>query len=146
MQAIYPFILIIHLICAIIFLGYLFFDIAIFPNIKKMFTEEVSSKASKAISQRGSKIMPLCVLLLLITGGMMMSNYINSSLGFFNSNLQKLLVLKICLALMIAMMIGISLTYAFVLKKPSPIRKIIHPIAIILGFIIVILAKTMFFV
>lgn len=146
MQTIYPFVLIIHLICAIIFLGYLFFDVVIFPNIKKMFGEEISSKASKAISARGSKIMPLCVLVLLITGGMMMSNYINSSLGFFDSNLQKLLVLKICLALVIIAMIGISLTYAFILKKPSPIGKIIHPVAIILGFIIVILAKIMFFV
>lgn len=146
MQTIYPFILIIHLICAIIFLGYLFFDMVIFPNIKKMFGEEISSKASKAISQRGTKIMPVCVLMLLITGGIMMSNYINSSAGFWDSNLQKLLLLKICLALVIITMIIISLTYAFILKKPSPVGKIIHPVAIILGFIIVILAKTMFFV
>ncbi|MDO7253945.1 copper resistance protein CopD [Helicobacter cappadocius] len=146
MQTIYPFILIIHLSCAIIFLGYLFFDIAIFPNVKKMFGEEIYFKASKAISQKGSKIMPLCVLGLLLTGGMMMSNYINSAQGWFDTNLQKLLVIKIFFALVIIMMILISLTYAFILKKPSPLRNIIHPLALTLGFIIVILAKAMFFV
>ncbi|PAF53658.1 copper resistance protein CopD [Helicobacter sp. 13S00482-2] len=146
MQAIYPFILIIHLFCAIIFLGYLFFDVVIFPNIKRIFGEEVSSKASKAISARGVKIMPLCVLGLLITGGMMLSNYINTNSGWFDTNLQKLLLIKVFLALVIILMVAISLTYAFILKKPSPVRKIIHPVAIVLGFFIVILAKLMFFV
>lgn len=146
MQTIYPFVLIIHLICAIIFLGYLFFDIFIFPNIKKTFGSEIAKKAASAIGTRGTKIMPLCVLLLLITGGMMVSQYIGKDIGYFSSNLQKLLMLKIVFAFSIFAMIIISLTYKFILKKPSPIGKIIHPIALLLGFFIVVLAKMMFYI
>ncbi len=40
MDAIYPYVLVVHLLCAIIFIGYLFFDGVIFPNVKKMFGEE----------------------------------------------------------------------------------------------------------
>ncbi|CCF81104.1 hypothetical protein HBZS_115530 [Helicobacter bizzozeronii CCUG 35545] len=36
MQALYPYLLISHLLCAIIFIGYLFFDVVIFPSIKKI--------------------------------------------------------------------------------------------------------------
>ncbi|GAA9992161.1 hypothetical protein VN1042_00650 [Helicobacter pylori] len=31
MDAIYPYVLVVHLLCAIIFIGYLFFDGVIFP-------------------------------------------------------------------------------------------------------------------
>ncbi|GAA8039128.1 hypothetical protein JP0565_04210 [Helicobacter pylori] len=45
MDAIYPYVLVVHLLCAIIFIGYLFFDGVIFPNVKKMFGEEFANKA-----------------------------------------------------------------------------------------------------
>ncbi len=32
MDAIYPYVLVVHLLCAIIFIGYLFFDGVIFPE------------------------------------------------------------------------------------------------------------------
>ncbi|PAF48108.1 copper resistance protein CopD [Helicobacter sp. 12S02634-8] len=146
MQTIYPLILIIHLICAIIFLGYLFFDVFIFPNIGKMFGSEIAKKAAAGIAARGTKIMPICVLGLIITGGMMVSNYIGKNMGFFSSNFQKLLMIKIALATIIVLMVITSLTYKFILKKPSPIGKFIHPVAVTLGFCIVILAKLMFYV
>ncbi|PAF43802.1 copper resistance protein CopD [Helicobacter sp. 11S03491-1] len=146
MQAIYPFLLIIHLICAIIFIGYLFFDVVIFPSIQKTFGEEISSKAAEGISKRGTKIMPICVLILAISGGMMVSNYIGGDLGYFHSTFQKILILKIFLACLIFAMIIVSLSYKFIFKKPSPIGKIIHPVALTLGIIIVVLAKLMFYV
>ncbi|PAF45207.1 copper resistance protein CopD [Helicobacter sp. 11S02596-1] len=145
MQTIYPFVLTIHLICAIIFLGYLFFDVFIFPNIEKKFGIKIAKKAGNAIGERGTKIMPICVLLLILTGGMMISSYIGKDMGYFNSNLQKFLILKVIFALGIFIMVFISLSYKFILKKPSPIGKIIHPVALLLGFFIVVLAKMMFY-
>ncbi len=41
MDAIYPYVLVVHLLCAIIFIGYLFFDMVIFPNVKKKCEENV---------------------------------------------------------------------------------------------------------
>lgn len=78
MDAIYPYVLVVHLLCAIIFIGYLFFDGVIFPNVKKMFGEEFANKANTGITQRAVKIMPLCVLGLVLTGGMMLSQYMGA--------------------------------------------------------------------
>lgn len=74
MDAIYPYVLVVHLLCAIIFIGYLFFDMVIFPNVKKMFGEEFANKANAGITQRAIKIMPLCVLGLVLTGGRCLVN------------------------------------------------------------------------
>ncbi|BEG57119.1 hypothetical protein NHP21005_08070 [Helicobacter sp. NHP21005] len=81
MAAIYPYVLIIHLFSAVIFLGYLFFDVVILPNVKKLYGDEIANKAEQGIGQRAVKIMPICVLLLLITGGMMVSQYIGGIRG-----------------------------------------------------------------
>ncbi|MGL2476400.1 copper resistance protein CopD, partial [Helicobacter pylori] len=82
MDAIYPYVLVVHLLCAIIFIGYLFFDMVIFPNVKKMFGEEFANKANAGITQRAIKIMPLCVLGLVLTGGMMLSQYMGGDKGW----------------------------------------------------------------
>ncbi|WP_205435810.1 CopD family copper resistance protein [Helicobacter suis] len=145
MAAIYPYVLIVHLICAIIFIGYLFFDVVIFPNVKRLFGEEIAQKAAQGISQRAIKIMPLCVLLLLITGGMMVSQYMGGDKGFFNTPFQKLLMLKIFLACLIFAMVGTALTCKF-LGKPNPLGSIIHPAVLTLGALIIICAKLMWFV
>lgn len=146
MQVLYPTLLIIHLLCAIIFLGYIFFDVVIFPNVKKIFGQEIANKASKAISTRGTKIMPLCILGLFITGGMMLSHYIGGDMGIFQTNFQKLLLLKVLLALFIVALVIFSLSCKFIFKTRNPIGSFIHPIALILGFFIVVLAKIMYFV
>lgn len=146
MQALYPTLLIIHLLCAIIFLGYIFFDVVIFPNVKKIFGQEIATKASKAIQGRGTKIMPLCILGLFITGGMMLSSHIGGDMGIFQTNFQKLLLLKVLLALFIVALVIFSLSCKFIFKIHNPIGNFIHPIALILGFFIVVLAKLMYFI
>lgn len=144
MQGIYPYLLVIHLVCAIIFIGYLFFDVVIFPNIKRLYGEEVAQKAQQGIGQRAIKIMPVCLLLLLLTGGMMVSAYIGGDKGFFDTPFQKFLMLKIFLACVIFAAVIVSLLCKF-LGKPNPLGKVIHPLALVLGFLIVICAKWMWY-
>lgn len=43
-----------------------------------MFGEEFANKANTGITQRAIKIMPLCVLGLVLTGGMMLSQYMGA--------------------------------------------------------------------
>ena len=87
MQAIYPYAQLIHLICAIIFVGFLFFDVIIFSRAKAKLPAEIAQKAQQAISSVAIKIMPLCVLLLVLTGGMMMRSWVGSKAGgYFESN------------------------------------------------------------
>ncbi|GAA7178303.1 CopD family copper resistance protein [Helicobacter pylori] len=145
MDAIYPYVLVVHLLCAIIFIGYLFFDGVIFPNVKKMFGEEFANKANTGITQRAVKIMPLCVLGLVLTGGMMLSQYMGGDKGWCETPFQKTLMLKVILALSIFLLVLFSLSCKFLGKK-NPIGKYIHPIALTFGFLIAILAKTMWFI
>lgn len=89
--------------------------------------------------------MPLCLALLVLTGGAMISRYIGSVQGYLQTPLQILLVIKMCVAFVIVVMVIISLSCKF-LKLKNPLAKVIHPIALSLGLIIIILAKVAFYV
>ena len=69
MEQIYPYVQIVHLICAIIFLGYIFFDVVIFSRLKSALGADFE-RVKKAIGSRAIKIMPVCLFTLIITGGM----------------------------------------------------------------------------
>ena len=103
MEAVYPYANLIHLILAIIFLGYVFSDIAIISTLKNKFSKETQQEINQTLGKRSFKIFPLTLLFIILTGGMMMSRYINSTDGFFETGLQKLLVFKIALALVIVL-------------------------------------------
>ena len=146
MQAIYPYAQLIHLICAIIFVGFLFFDVIIFSRAKKKLPAEIAQKAQQAISSVAIKIMPLCVLILILTGGMMMSSWVGSKAGgYFETNLQSAFMIKFFLAMVIVAAVIVNLSCKFIFKRPSPLGDI-HPIALTLAVIIVLLAKVMFMV
>ena len=147
METIYPFAHIIHLILAIIFLGYIFSDLAIISTLKNKFPKEIQQEINQTLGKRSFKIFPLTLLLLVLTGGMMMSRYINSSAGFFETYLQKILVFKIVLVLVIVVGVGSNLYVKFTKKKKSNfMENHFHKLVIVLGLFIVIAAKWMFLV
>ena len=135
MQNLYPYAQIIHLFCAIIFVGYLFFDVIILRAASKKIPPELAQKAKQAIGSVAVKIMPICVLLLVLTGGMMISNWIDN----------KVFMIKFCLAMVIVAAVIVNLGCKFIFKRPSPLGNI-HPIALTLAVAIVLLAKVMFMV
>ena len=146
MQNLYPYAQIIHLFCAIIFVGYLFFDVIILRAASKKMPPELAKKAKQAIGSVAVKIMPICVLLLVLTGGMMMSSLVGSKAGgYFETKLQIFLMIKFCLAMVIVAAVIINLSCKFIFKRPSPLGNI-HPIALTLAVAIVLLAKVMFMV
>ena len=145
MDMLYPYFLTIHLICAIIFLGFIFVDVVLLTPIRKILGDEFANQMWSVISKRGGKIMPFCLLVLVLSGGSMISRYIGSEIGYWNTTLQQLLVIKAFLALLIFFAVLVSLTFHYLLKKSNPLAKIIHPLALILGLFIVILAKFAFY-
>ena len=145
MDALYPLFLTIHLICAIIFVGFLFCDIVLLTPVRKVLGDDFADKMWCVILGRGEKIMPLCVLMLVLTGGAMMTRWVSPTLGFFGTNLQTLLTIKILLALVIVAMVVTSITL-HKLGRKNPLANVIHPIALVLGFVIAILAKIAFYV
>ena len=76
-----------------------------------------------------------------------MSRYINSNAGFFETDLQKLLVIKIVLALVIALGVLFNLFNKYTgRKKPAFMENDFHKLVLVLGFFIVVFAKWMFVV
>ena len=146
MQNLYPYAQIIHLFCAIIFVGYLFFDVIILRAASKKMPPELAQKAKQAIGSVAVKIMPICVLLLVLTGGMMMSSLVGSKAGgYFETNLQVTFMIKFCLAMVIVAAVIVNLSCKFIFKRPSPLGNI-HPFAFAAAAVVVILAKVMFMV
>ncbi len=141
----YTIIHIVHLLAAIIFLGFVFADVMVLGVLKKKFGKEHFQEIKQTIGARARKIFPLSVLTLLLSGGFMMSKYINSDLGMFNTNLQLLLLVKIILALLIISGIVYSLIQRVKGKQPHPhFAKHFHKYVLVLGLGVVILAKSMF--
>lgn len=147
MESLYPIFLVIHTLCAIIFLGFIFCDVVLLSPIRKILGDEVADRVWSVILKRGTKIMPFCVIMLVISGGAMMTRWLGLEKGFFTTNLQILLSIKIILAMIIVAMVVVSLSFKFIFTKhKNPLADIIHPAALFLGFFIVILAKIAFFI
>ncbi|MDX9756391.1 MAG: hypothetical protein RBT52_02625, partial [Sulfurimonas sp.] len=144
-EAIYPYANIIHLLLAIIFLGYVFTDTVMISALKDKFGKDTDQKINQTLGAKSFKIFPLSLLVIVLTGGMMMSKYINSDAGLFETTLQKLLVIKIILALIIVLGVLYNL-YTKLTKKPKHpfMQEHFHKLVLVLGFFIVVLAKLMF--
>ena len=146
MQNLYPYAQIVHLFCAVIFVGYLFFDVVILKAASKKLPPELAQKAKQAIGSVAVRIMPICLLLLVLTGGMMMSSWVGSKAGgYFETNLQVTFMIKFCLAMVIVAAVIVNLSCKFIFKRPSPLGNI-HPFAFAAAAVVVILAKVMFMV
>ena len=145
MEAIYPYAHIIHLILGIIFLGYVFSDVFVISALKKRFSGENKKEIEETLAKRSVKIFPLVLLFLILTGGMMMSKFANSEVGFFETSLQQILMFKIALALLIAIgVINNLLKKLFNKPKSHFMKEHFHKLVLFLGFLIVICAKLMF--
>ena len=135
---------IIHLFGAIFFIGFVFADVAILPVLNKDFDGDMVLKIKNSISNRARKIFPITVLILVLSGGFMFSKHINSTIGFTGSALQLLLILKFLIAMVIVSGIVYSLSCKVLKKQPHPIMQKFHTYVLIMGVVIVILAKLMF--
>ena len=145
MEIIYPYAHLIHLILAIIFLGYVFTDLAVISTLKGKFDKDNQEKINRSLGKRSFKIFPFALLFLILTGGIMMSKYINSEAGFFETSLQKILIFKIFLVTIITLGVLSNLYNKFTGGTKSKFMvNHFHKLVIVLGLGIVISAKWMF--
>lgn len=140
----YSWVLIVHLFCAIIFIGFVFADVIVFPVILKGYPKEEFEKIKALVSSRAVKIFPASLLLLFLTGGYMFSKHINSEAGFFSTSLQQLLWLKFILAMLIISGVVYSLSCKVRKVAPNEKMKHFHKFVLVMGIFIIILAKAMF--
>jgi hypothetical protein len=147
MEAIYPFAHVIHLILAIIFLGYVFSDVFIISAISKVLKGDTNKEVNQTLGKISFKIFPLSLLIIVLTGGMMMSKYINSSAGVFQTDMQKIFMFKIVLALVIVLGVLSNLFVKYTGRtKSNFMTNHFHKLVLVLGFFIVVSAKYMFLV
>ena len=140
----YNIVVIVHLFAAIFFIGFVFTDVVVLPVLNKDFDAPTVQKIKETISGRARAIFPATVLILILSGGYMFSKHINSTIGFTGSPLQLLLILKFLIAMVIVAGIVYSLGCKLFKKQPKPIMKKFHTYVLIMGIIIVVLAKLMF--
>mgnify|MGYP000111268228 FL=1 len=140
----YSIVVIVHLFAAIFFIGFVFSDVVVLPVLSKDFDADTVQKIKNSISGRARKIFPLTVLILVLSGGYMFSKHINSTIGFTGSSLQLLLILKFLIAMVIVAGIVYSLSCKVLKKQPNPIMQKFHTYVLVMGIVIVILAKLMF--
>jgi len=147
MEVIYPYAHIIHILLAIAFLGYVFTDVFIISALKDKYDDKTQKDINQTLGKKSFKIFPLSLLVLVLTGGMMMSQYINSSAGYSDTALQQVLLFKIAMVSIIVAGVLYNLFTKFTGRtKIKFMQNDFHKLVFVLGILIVISAKVMFIV
>ena len=136
----YFILLCLHLLCAIFFVGYVFFDAIIYPLAYKKCDKEECEKIKKSYTKSSGMLFGIIFICLLATGGALLSYY--DLHGFFTTHFGILLSLKLALiGFMLLITLGAVISIRFFHKDIFKGKS--HLIALIISLLIVILAKAM---
>ncbi|MCQ9328529.1 CopD family copper resistance protein [Pelistega suis] len=142
----YFIILTLHLLCAIIFIGTVFFEVLFLRHIEKRLPKDVMQSLGTAVGGRAKQLMPWVLLVLFGTGISM--GYFHSAAfkqGIMNSHFTILFSIKILLAISVL----IHFISAMILRKKGLLKgKVshhIHTSVFCHVLLIAILAKAMFY-
>jgi hypothetical protein len=145
MAAYYGLFLTLHLLCAITFVGAVFFEVLVIEALEKKLPAGVGDQLAIEIPRRVRKFMPLVVATLYLTGGAMFWVHYSSRPDFFSSKFGVLLSIKVGLAFAV---LGVFVRAVRASKKGTmdPCRfRYTHRIVAGLMLGIVLLAKGMFY-
>lgn len=144
MAAWYPWIELIHLSCAIIFVGAVVFEVLVLEALHRDFEVAVMERIEQAVMRRVRKFMPVVVALLFLTGFYQFYHYcpgfqcVASSFGI-------MLIIKVVLAFAV-LGVFVSTMWAMLHGRMSVCRfRYTHRVVLVLMIGIVFLAKAMFF-
>ncbi|MDO5357735.1 MAG: hypothetical protein Q4E77_09630 [Conchiformibius sp.] len=143
----YPIAHIIHLFCAVIFVGGVFFEALILSVLhSKTVPREVRQTAEKAISARAVRVMPFVVAGVFLSGLLLAHRYAAVLRAPWES------AFGIQLALKIALACGVLLHFLIAVCKmrrgtlTAAWSRYIHAAVLVQMIAIVLLAKTMFYI
>lgn len=160
-------IVLIHLLCAVLFVGAVAMEVLILEPVRKVIGDEVFQRVEFYLFRRIRRTYPLAVIPLYVTGFYMYFGYMDSAGGFdalLASKFGQLLTLKMGFALGL-LTIFASSPFLFMRSKsrsvlenfkhfvvvtggPEDFRidrfEVVHYLAMGFGFAIIILAKVMF--
>jgi hypothetical protein len=101
MAAYYALFVTIHLLCALIFVGAVFFEVLVIEPIEKTLPPGVGSQIAEAIPRRVRVFMPVVVSLLYLTGAAMFWVHFSARPDFFQTKFGLLLTAKIALTFIV---------------------------------------------
>jgi hypothetical protein len=153
-------IVLVHLIGAVLFVGAIALEVIVLEPIKKYIGEETFQKFEFYLFRRIKRTYWVGVILIYITGFYMYGTYLDNYGGFealIATNFGKLLTLKLIIAVGL-LFIFVSSPFIFMKKQPNPIKhffivtgtwkdfridrfELIHYVALILGFSLIIIGK-----
>lgn len=87
-----------HLLCAITFVGAVFFEVLVIEPLEKILPNGMGEKLAEAIPVQVRKFMPVVVALLFLTGGAIFWFHYSSRPDFFHTRFGLILTFKMVLA------------------------------------------------
>lgn len=144
MSSWYPWIVLLHLSCAIVFVGAVVFEVLVVESLHRHFDGATMQRIEQAVMARVRRFMPVVVIVLFVSGGMLFDNRCDG-LGCVGSRFGNLLLLKVLLAFGV---LGVFVNAMWASRRGSmDVCRFRHTHRIVLGLMIVIvfLAKTMFY-
>ena len=144
MAAWYPLILLLHLSCAIVFVGAVVFEVLVLESLHRQFEHDVMARLEAAVMARARRFMPFVVALLFLSGFALFDIRCD---GFacVGSRFGNWLLLKVVLAFGV-LGVFVNAMWAMRRGKMDVCRfKHTHRIVLALMVGIVFLAKTMFY-
>jgi Uncharacterized protein conserved in bacteria len=144
MSAWYPWIVLLHLSCAIVFVGAVVFEVVVLESLHKRMDIVAVGELQKAVMARVRRFMPVVVIVLFLSGGLLFDIRCGG-ISCVGSRFGNLLLLKVLLAFGV---LGVFVNAMWAsLRGRMDVCRFRHTHRIVLGLMvgIVFLAKTMFY-
>lgn len=145
MASYYGIFLTLHLLCAITFVGAVFFEVLVIEPLEKRLPDGLGARLAEEIPLQVVRFMPYVVLTLFLTGAAMFWVHFSNRPDFFQSKFGLLLSLKVVLALVV---LGVFITSMRAMRQGRMTLcrfRYTHRIVAGLMLGIVLLAKGMFY-
>jgi hypothetical protein len=140
----YPWIVLVHLSCAIVFVGAVAFEVLVLEALHTRLDIATMASLEQAVMSRVRRFMPFVVLLLFASGAALFDLRCGG-LGCVGSRFGGFLLLKVTLALAV-LGVFVNATWASLRGRMSACRfRHTHRVVLALMIGIVFLAKTMFY-
>lgn len=136
---------IVHLFCAFLFIGAVFFEVLILGNARKQVPTEYMHAIQQAITYRSRRLILPAVLVIFLTGTYMASVHFTGVQSPFDTSLSTLLSIKILIASSVLIHVIVAMTLSL-RGAMNPRRfKLIHLSVFSHMVLIILLAKGMFY-
>lgn len=140
----YPWIVLLHLSCAIVFVGTVAFEVLVVESLHRHFDVATMQRIEQAVMARVRRFMPVVVILLFVSGGALFDLRCGG-ISCVGSRFGNLLLLKVLLAFGV---LGVFVNAMWAMRHGTmDACRFRHTHRVVLGLMvgIVFLAKTMFY-